>query len=107
MGGKGTRRGKAEITPSPGPPTRRRHRIRRLLGVLSRKRSLYSTRRLTEAVKQRGHRSVVLDTLKCNMVIANTGPRMIYRGVEVRGLDVVVPRIGASITGYGLAVVNH
>lgn len=103
MGGKATRRGKAP-SKAPRPP---RHRIRRRLGVLSRKRSLYSTRRLTEAVKQRGHRSVVLDTLKCNMVIANTGPRMTYRGVEVRDLDVVVPRIGASITGYGLAVVNH
>src|SRR6476659_3327446 len=99
MAAKSSRRGK--------PPRRRRHRIRRLLAILSRKRSLYSTRRLVEAVKERGHRPLVLDTLRCNLVIANSGPRMIYRGVEVRGLDVAIPRIGASITAYGLAVVRH
>ncbi len=80
---------------------------RKLVGILSRKRSLYSTRRLVEAAKQRGHRAIVLDTLRCNMVIAPSAPRMLYRGVDVRGLDVVIPRIGASITPYGLAVVNQ
>ncbi|MFZ5470102.1 MAG: ATP-grasp domain-containing protein [Myxococcota bacterium] len=77
------------------------------VAVLSRKRSLYSTRRLVEAVRARGHRPLVLDTLRCNMILAAGSPRMLYRGVEVRGLGVVIPRIGASITGYGLAVVNH
>jgi len=99
MAARSTKRGK----PSP----RRRHRIRKTLAILSRKRSLYATRRLVEAVKARGHRSLVLDTLRCNLVIANSGPRMIYRGVEVRGLEVAIPRIGASITAYGLAVVRH
>src|SRR6185295_18658195 len=99
MAARSTRRGK--------PPPRRRHRIRKTLAILSRKRSLYATRRLVEAVKARGHRSLVLDTLRCNLVIANSGPRMIYRGMEVRGLDVAIPRIGASITAYGLAVVRH
>ena len=75
--------------------------------ILSRKRSLYSTRRLVEAIKQRGHRPLVLDTLRCTMVLAPGQPRMIYRGVDIKGVDVVIPRIGASITGYGLAVVNH
>ncbi|XXF78530.1 RimK family alpha-L-glutamate ligase [Myxococcaceae bacterium GXIMD 01537] len=75
--------------------------------ILSRKRSLYSTRRLVEAIKQRGHRPLVLDTLRCSMILARGQPRMTYRGVEVRGVDVVIPRIGASITGYGLAVVSH
>ncbi len=90
--------------PSPAP---RRARAKKTVVILSRKRSLYSTRRLVEAVKQRGHRPLVLDTLRCTMVLAPGTPRMLYRGVEVKGVDVVIPRIGASITGYGLAVVNH
>lgn len=75
--------------------------------ILSRKRSLYSTRRLVESVRTRGHRPLVLDTLRCSMILGPSGPRMMYRGVEVRGVDVVIPRIGASITAYGLAVASH
>jgi ribosomal protein S6--L-glutamate ligase len=77
------------------------------VAILSRKRSLYSTRRLVEAIKKRGHRAIVFDTLRCNMILARDAPRMEYRSVEVRGIDVVIPRVGASITGYGLTVVNH
>src|SRR5215831_4969515 len=80
---------------------------RKLVALLSRKRSLYSTRRLVEAIKERGHRAIVLDTLRCNIILGNEEARMTYRGVEVRNVDVVIPRIGASITEYGLAVVNH
>jgi ribosomal protein S6--L-glutamate ligase len=89
----------------PAPP--RPRKARRTVAILSRKRSLYSTRRMVEAIKARGHRPLVLDTLRCTMVLAPGNPRMIFRGVELRGLDVVIPRIGASITAYGLAVVNH
>jgi ribosomal protein S6--L-glutamate ligase len=77
------------------------------VAILSRKRSLYSTRRLVEALRARGHRPLVLDTLRCNLILSAGNPRMTFRGVELRGLDVVIPRIGASVTGYGLAVVNH
>jgi ribosomal protein S6--L-glutamate ligase len=77
------------------------------IGILSRKRSLYSTRRLVEAAKKQGHRAIVLDTLRCNLILERGVPRMLYRGVEVRGVHAVVPRIGASITGYGCAVVSH
>jgi ribosomal protein S6--L-glutamate ligase len=77
------------------------------LAILSRKRSLYSTSRLLQAARARGHRAIVLDTLRCNLVLERSRARMIFRGVEVRGIDVVIPRIGASITGYGVAVVNH
>jgi len=77
------------------------------IAILSRKRSLYSTSRMVEAIKARGHRALVLDTLRCNMIIANSGSRMTFRGAEVRDLAVAIPRIGASITAYGLAVVNH
>jgi ribosomal protein S6--L-glutamate ligase len=80
---------------------------RKLIAILSRKRSLYSTRRLVEAATRRGHRAVVLDTLRCTMVLVPHAPRMIYRGVELEGIHVAIPRIGASITGYGVQVVNH
>jgi ribosomal protein S6--L-glutamate ligase len=88
-------------------PVSPRARARKLVAILSRKRSLYSTRRLVEAVRARGHRALVLDTLRCNMILATGQPRMSFRGVELRGIDVVIPRIGASITAYGLAVVNQ
>jgi ribosomal protein S6--L-glutamate ligase len=89
------------------PPAPRRPQAKKTVVILSRKRSLYSTRRLVEAIKQRGHRPLVLDTLRCTMVLAPGQPRMLYRGVDIKGVDVVIPRIGASITGYGLAVVKH
>jgi len=78
-----------------------------VVAILSRKRSLYSTRRLVEAIRARGHRPLVLDTLRCSLVLGASGPRMVFRGVDLRGLDVVIPRIGASITRYGLAVVEQ
>jgi len=77
------------------------------IAVLSRNRKLYSTRRLVEAAKALGHRPFVFDTLHCNMVLSREKPEMFYRGEEMPRLDVVVPRIGASITHYGLAVVNQ
>jgi ribosomal protein S6--L-glutamate ligase len=77
--------------------------------ILSRNRKLYSTRRLVEAAKKLGHAPRVLDTLRCNMVLARDRPRILYRGEEILATDVhvAIPRIGASITGYGLSVVNQ
>lgn len=83
-----------------------RHRGHRV-AVLSRKRSLYSTSRLVEAIRKTGHRPLVLDTLRCNLLLGPEGPRVLYRGAEVRDIKVAIPRIGASITRYGLMVVNH
>ncbi len=77
------------------------------VAILSRNARLHSTRRLVETTRALGHRAVVLDTLHCTMVLARDRPKMFYRGEEVVSLDVVVPRIGASITSYGLAVVNQ
>ncbi len=83
----------------------------RRLGVviLSRNKKLYSTRRLVEAAKALGHAPRVLDTLRCNMVLGRDRPTILYRGAELLPTDVhvVIPRIGASITGYGLSVVNQ
>jgi ribosomal protein S6--L-glutamate ligase len=91
----------------PGPKPARMPAERKLVAILSRKRSLYSTRRLVQAIQERGHRPIVLDALRCNLLLGTNGARMLYRGVEVRGIAVAIPRIGASITEYGLAVVNH
>jgi ribosomal protein S6--L-glutamate ligase len=79
------------------------------VAILSRNRKLYSTRRLAEATRRLGHRPEVLDTLRCNMVLGRERPGLVYRGEEIlaESLHVVIPRIGASITGYGLAVVNQ
>jgi ribosomal protein S6--L-glutamate ligase len=99
-------------TPGAARPRARAKKPRRgegglTVAILSRNRKLYSTRRLVEAVKARGHRAKVLDTLRCDLVLARGTPRIFYRGEEVSGIDVVIPRIGASITGYGLSVVNQ
>lgn len=80
---------------------------RQRLCILSRKTSLYSTRRLVEAAREQGARPLVMDTLRCTMVVAPGGNTLLYRGAEVKGLAAVIPRIGASITSYGMAVVNH
>ncbi len=77
--------------------------------VLSRNPKLHSTRRLVAAAKGLGHAPRVLDTLRCNMVLGRDRPRIFYRGEDVAAdaVHVVIPRIGASITGYGLSVVNQ
>jgi ribosomal protein S6--L-glutamate ligase len=79
------------------------------IAILSRNARLYSTRRLVEAAIALGHAPRVLDTLRCNMVVGRDRPRILYRGEELHATDVhvVIPRIGASITGYGLSVVNQ
>jgi ribosomal protein S6--L-glutamate ligase len=77
------------------------------LAILSRKRSLYSTSRLVEAARAASAHPLVMDTLRCTLVVAAGDSRLLYRGAEVRGLTAAIPRVGASITTYGLAVVNH
>ena len=77
------------------------------IGILSMGPHLYSTRRLVEAGKQLGHKVTVLNTLACELVMLRTSPQIFYRGKVLQVPDVVVPRIGASITQYGLAVVNQ
>ena len=77
------------------------------IGVLSRNPELYSTRRLVEAAKERGHEVKVIDTLRCYMTIATQRPTIHYKGEELTGFDAIIPRIGASITFYGTAVVRQ
>jgi len=77
------------------------------IGILSRNPRLYSTRRLVEAGKERGHEVQVIDTLRCYMNMATARPSIHYKGAELEGFDAVIPRIGASITFYGAAVVRQ
>lgn len=77
------------------------------IGVLSRNKNLYSTNRLVEAAKQRGHDVRVIDVLRCNMNMATSHPSIHYRGEDLMNFDAVIPRIGASITFYGTAVVRQ
>ncbi len=75
--------------------------------VLSRNSKLYSTRRLVEAGKARGHDVRVIDHTKCNIIIEGGNPRIQYNGEELTDIDAVIPRIGASVTFYGTAVVRQ
>ena len=77
------------------------------IAILSRGPKLYSTRRLVEAAEQRGHEVVVLDHLKCVLVIEKGNPHIYYGGKEVTGIDAIIPRIGTSVTFYGAAVVRQ
>ena len=77
------------------------------IGILSRKESLYSTKRLVEAAQERGHDVSVIDHLRCYMNITSRRPSIHYRGESLLGYDAVIPRIGASVTFYGTAVVRQ
>lgn len=75
--------------------------------ILSRKASLYSTRRLVEAAQARGHTADVIDTMRCYMNITTSQPTIHYKGDALSHYDAVIPRIGASVTFYGAAVIRQ
>jgi ribosomal protein S6--L-glutamate ligase len=77
------------------------------LAILSRNSKLYSTRRLVEAARERGHTVRILDPLRCYMRIAAGQFSMHYKGKAITGFDAVIPRIGASVTRYGTAVLRQ
>tara|TARA_Y100001972_G_C7653501_1_gene328808 strand:+ start:860 stop:1174 length:315 start_codon:yes stop_codon:yes gene_type:complete len=77
------------------------------IAVLSRNPKLYSTKRLIEAIKQRGHEGLVIDHLNCDIVMDDKGPTIYYKGEKLTNIDAVIPRIGASVTFYGTAVVRQ
>lgn len=77
------------------------------IAVLSRNPHLYSTRRLVEACHERGHETRVLDVLRCYMNITSRRPEIHYKGENLEGFNAVIPRIGASITFYGTAVLRQ
>ena len=75
--------------------------------MLARNPRLYSHKRLVEAAEQRGHELRILNTLRCTMNITSHRPSILYNGETLTGFDAVIPRIGASITHYGLAVLRQ
>jgi len=77
------------------------------IGVLSRNAKLYSTSRLVETIKARGHEAHVIDVIRCYMNITSHNPAIYYKGMKLEGFDAVIPRIGASVTFYGTAVVRQ
>jgi ribosomal protein S6--L-glutamate ligase len=77
------------------------------IAILSRNSKLYSTRRLVEAAEARGHEVDVLDVLRCYMNITSMKPEVHYKGENLSGYDAVIPRIGASVTFYGTAVLRQ
>lgn len=77
------------------------------IAVLSRNPNLYSTRRLVEAIEKRGHRARVIDHLQCDIVIEQNDPSIFYKGERIENVDAIIPRIGASTTFYGTAVVRQ
>lgn len=77
------------------------------IAILSRNPNLYSTRRLKEAGEQRGHTVDIIDTMHCYMDITSSKPTVRYKGKELPKYDAVIPRIGASVTFYGAAVVRQ
>lgn len=77
------------------------------IALLSRNKKLYSTRRIIEAAETRGHEIRVVDVLRCYMNITSLKPTIHYRGDVLDGFDAVIPRIGASVTFYGTAVLRQ
>ena len=77
------------------------------IAMMARNANLYSHKRLKEAAEQRGHTLDIINTLRCTMNIASRRPDIYYNGEKLTGYDAVIPRIGASITFYGLAVLRQ
>ena len=77
------------------------------IAILSQNGGLYSTRRLREAGEKRGHKMRVVDYLRCYMNITSKRPKVVYGGKPLENFDAIIPRIGASKTFYGTAVVRQ
>lgn len=77
------------------------------IAILSRNPKLYSTRRLVEAAKKKGHEVIVVNHLLCTIEIERRKPKVFYNGAYLDDIDAIIPRIGASVTFYGTAVVRQ
>ena len=77
------------------------------IAILSTNPKLYSTRRLVEAGKERGHQVLVINHKRCYMNITSHKPAVHYKGEALQGIDAIIPRIGASVSFYGAAVVRQ
>ena len=77
------------------------------IAMLARNPHLYSHQRLKQAAEERGHELNIVNTLRCYMNIVSRRPAIYYNGVKLPQYDAVIPRIGASVTFYGLAVLRQ
>lgn len=77
------------------------------IAILSRDARLYSTKRLKEAGELRGHQVEIIDHMKCVLFIEKKNPVVLYQGRKLDYFDAIIPRIGASVTFYGAAVVRQ
>lgn len=77
------------------------------IAVLSTNKNLYSTQRLVEAASKRGHECVVIDHRQCYVGIKQGEPSIHYKGQDISNIDAIIPRIGASVTFYGSAIVRQ
>ena len=75
--------------------------------ILSRNPKLYSTRRLVEVAQKRKHEVLIVDPLKCNLEMEKKSPKIFYKGEYLENIDAIIPRIGASVTFYGTAVIRQ
>ncbi len=77
------------------------------IAVLSTNPKLYSTKRLVEAIRMHGHEALVINHALCHVMIEEEKPVILYKNKPVEGIDAIIPRIGASVTDYGCAVVRQ
>jgi ribosomal protein S6--L-glutamate ligase len=77
------------------------------IAILSKGPNLYSTKRLVEAAEKRGHEVAVINHSKCSLVMEKAKPCILFNGEKIKDIDIVIPRIGASLTQYGAAVIQH
>jgi ribosomal protein S6--L-glutamate ligase len=77
------------------------------IAILSRSPQIYSTRRLVEAAEKAGHNVVIIDHTKCHLIMEKGKPSIKVAGEHLHDIDVIIPRIGASVTTYGSAVIRH
>ncbi|GAB3167101.1 30S ribosomal protein S6--L-glutamate ligase [Telluribacter humicola] len=77
------------------------------IAVLSTNPDLYSTRRLVEAIKTKGHEAVVIDHTKCFLIVEGGKPSVIYKNELITDIDAIIPRIGSSVTAFGCSVVRQ
>jgi ribosomal protein S6--L-glutamate ligase len=77
------------------------------IAILSRNPKLFSTQRLIEEIQKAGHEALVVDHSLCDLIIEQEGPSIIFKGQRLEGVDAIIPRIGASVTFYGTAVVRQ
>jgi len=77
------------------------------IAILSTNKNLYSTRRLVEAGEERDHEVLVVNHKRCYMNIMSSNPSIHYKGEAISGVEAIIPRIGASVSFYGTAVVRQ